>query len=609
MDKGVRLGHYEILSLLGKGGMGEVYLARDTRLERRVALKILPADLATDSDRLARFIREAKSASALNHPNIITLHDVGETDGTHFIAYEFIDGTTLRQFARGPGFDLGSALEIAIQVASALEEAHRAGIVHRDLKPDNVMIRPNGLVKLLDFGIARLSQPTDQGDNAATALQTESGLLIGTPQFMSPEQARGLDVDHQTDIFSFGVVLHEMISGVSPFAADTVTDVVVAVLTRDPPRLTGVPPKLADIVTKALQKDRARRYPAVTELLRDLREVQSHLDGHHDPRAASAHLEVKSVAVLPFVNMSAEEDDEYFCDGLAEELLIALSKIDALKVAARTSAFSFKGKSADVGTIARALGVSNIVEGSVRRSGHRLRISVQLISAADGCQMWSERYDREMRDIFALQDEITLAIVEALKVRLLGEAKAAVLKRYTESAEAYELFLKGRFHSYKYTAHGWQRGIEFFEKAIDIQPDYAPAYAGIAMARGCQWFFGILPAERTISPCRTASARALAIDPNLAEAHLPRAIITFFHDWDWQKAAQEFQRTITLNPNNAEALSYYALFLTFRGSGDEAMRTNQMALTLDPLAPLINMNGGWTYFAAGMSAEASQQAA
>ncbi len=490
VDKGVRLDHYEILSVLGKGGMGEVYLAQDTRLDRRVALKILPADFATDSDRLARFIREAKSASALNHPNIITVYDIGETGGMHFIAYEFIDGTTLREFAKSTAFTLASALEVGIQVASALVEAHRAGIVHRDLKPDNVMIRATGLVKLLDFGIARLSAPTEPGDTSATAIhgQTQSGMFIGTPQFMSPEQARGTDVNHQTDIFSFGVVLYEMLSGVSPFAGDTITDVVVAVLTREPARLTDVPPKLADIVTKALQKDRSRRYQTATELLQDLTEVQQEIDGYHrrGPASSLQHAQAatralqadtpaiagpgsavrqaKSVAVLPFANMSADEDDEHFCDGLAEELLNALSKIDALKVAARTSAFSFKGKSADVGTIARTLGVSNVLEGSIRRSGNRLRISVQLINAADGYQVWSERYDREMRDIFALQDDITLAVVEALKVTLFGEEKAAVLKHSTASAEAYELFLKGRLHSYKFHRSGLEAGDRVLRK-------------------------------------------------------------------------------------------------------------------------------------------------
>ena len=632
MDNGSRLGHYQIVGALGKGGMGEVYLAQDTRLDRRVALKILPPAFADDSGRLARFIREAKSASALNHPNIITVYDIGDTAGTHFIVYEFIDGRTLREFANGRSVSVASALGIGIQIASALVDAHGAGIVHRDLKPDNVMVRASGLVKLLDFGIARLSGPTESASTSATALhgQTQSGMLIGTPQFMSPEQARGSEVDHQTDIFSFGVMLYELLSGASPFAADTVTDVLVAVLTQEPSRLTGVPPKLADLVCKALQKDRSRRYQTATELLRDLTEVEQELDAQHrsGPTSSLPHAQgatqagttavagptpvirdVESVAVLPFANMSADEDNEHFCDGLAEELLNALSKVDALKVAARTSAFSFKGKSADVGTIARTLGVNNIVEGSIRRSGNRLRISIQLINAADGYQMWSERYDREMSDIFALQDEIALAVVEALRLTLFGEKRAAALKRYTDSAEAYELFLKGRYHAYKYTAQGWKRAIEFFEKAIAIEPDYALAHAGIAASRGCQWFFGILPAEETIPQCKTNNRQALAIDDGLADAHLSLAITTFFYDWDWQRAEETFKQSIALNPNNAEALSYYAMFLAFAGRVDEAIRLNRNTLTLDPLAPLIGMNAGWTYFAAGMLDEASEQAA
>jgi eukaryotic-like serine/threonine-protein kinase len=635
VDKGALLGHYEIVAALGKGGMGEVYLAQDTRLDRRVALKILPAEFAVDSDRLHRFIREAKSASALNHPNIITVYDIGEAAGTPFIAYEFVDGTTLSERVRHASLNIESSLEIAIQIASALVEAHHAGIIHRDLKPDNVMIRPTGLVKLLDFGIARLSRPAEPGHDAATGMQVQThlGLLIGTPLFMSPEQARGTDVDHQTDIFSFGAVLYEMLSGVSPFAADTVSDVIAAVLTREPPPLADVPPRLAGIVSKSLQKDKARRYQTATDLQRDLIDVKHELDasGVRGPAPARADGEaaaqrrqvgitaiagsksdrnkVQSVAVLPFVNMSANEDDEYFCDGLAEELLNALSKIDALKVAARTSAFSFKGKSATVSAIATTLGVNSVVEGSIRRSGNRVRISVQLINAADGYQLWSQRYDREMRDIFVLQDDITLAVVEALRVTLFGDEKAAVLRRYTDDAEAYELFLKGRYHSYKYTAQGWKRAIEFFEKAIEKQPDYSLAYAAIAAARGCQWFFGILPAEQTIPQGKAASSQALANDDGLADAYLSLAMITFFYDWDWQRAEQEFKQSITLNPNNAEALSYYAMFLSFAGRFDEAIRLNRKALTLDPLAPLINMNGGWTYFAAGMLAEASEQAA
>jgi eukaryotic-like serine/threonine-protein kinase len=602
---GARFEHYQIVRALGKGGMGEVFLAQDTRLDRCVALKILPAASSTDSDRLTRFIREAKAASALNHPNIITVYDIGETAGTHFIAYEFIDGRTLREFADGGSVSVASALEIGIQIASALVDAHSAGIVHRDLKPDNVMVRASGLVKLLDFGIARLSRPAEAASTATSIDDhTQSGLLIGTPQFMSPEQARGTEVNHQTDIFSFGVMLYELLSGRSPFAGDTVADVLAAVLTREPPALTGVPAKLADVVCKAMQKDRSRRYESATELLRDLTDLRQGLDGH---TATVRH--VNSVAVLPFAHLSADEDNEHFCDGLAEELLNALSKVDALKVAARTSAFSFKGKNVDVGTIARTLGVNTVVEGSVRRSGTRLRISVQLINAADGYQLWSERYDREMGDIFTLQGDITVAVVDALKLKLLGEERAAVLKRYTDNAEAYELFLKGRYHSHKYTAHGWNRAIEFFEKAIVLQPDYALAYAGIAAARACLWYFGLLPAEQTIPQCKTATRQALAIDDGLADAHLCVALTAFFYDWDYQRAEQAFHRSIALSPNNAEALSYRAMFLAVTGRDEEALTMNRRALKLDPLAPLIGMNGGWTYLSAGMPTEASLQAA
>ena len=629
LDPGTRLGHYEVLTLLGKGGMGEVYLAQDVRLGRRVALKVLPAASAGDQDSLARFIREARAASALNHPNIITIHDIGDAAGTHFIACEFVDGRTLRDAARSAKLDVATVVDIGIQVTSALAEAHRAGIVHRDLKPDNVMIRQDGLVKLLDFGIARLARPADADVTTAAAApgQTASGMLIGTPQYMSPEQARGLEVDGQTDLFSLGAVLYELLSGAPPFAGGTATDVIVAVLTREPPPLTGVPQPVADIVGRALQKERAHRYPTAAALLDDLTSAKQALSGGAGRPAPDASRPadapsqapiggsmatpraITSLAVLPFANMSADADNEHLCDGLAEELLNALSKIDALKVAARTSAFSFRGKAVDVGTIARTLGVAGVLDGSIRRSGTRLRIFVQLVNAADGCQVWSERYDREVRDVFELQDEITLAVVAALKLKLFGEQRAAVLKRYTDNAEAYELFLKGRHHANKYTGQGWQRAIEFFEKAVALQPDYAPARAGIAAARGCQCFFGLLPAEQVLPQCRADNARALAIDDGLADAHLSQAIITFFWDWDWRGAERAFLRSIELNPNNGEALAYYALFLAFEGRVDEAMTAGRKALALDPLAPLINMHVGWACFTAGEAAEASQQAA
>ena len=611
---------YRILAPLGKGGMGEVYLAQDTALDRKVALKILPPEFADDSDRMDRFVREARSASALNHPNIITIYEIGESNGTHFIATEFIDGKTLTELERSQALDYRFILDIATQVASALDEAHSAGIVHRDIKPDNVMVRANGLAKLLDFGIAKLSAPSDPGDDATTVLgsRTHAGVLIGTPQFMSPEQARGLRVDHQTDIFSLGVVMHHLLSGQSPFAGDTVSDALAAVLTREPARLTEVPATLADIVSKTLQKDTRDRYRSIKDLLRDLRAFRQESDVQDsvDRRAESTPVEPApgrsrsrhSIAVLPFTNMSADADNEHFCDGLAEELLNALSKIDDLKVAARTSAFSFKGKSLNVGEIAARLSVNHILEGSVRRSGNRLRISVQLVNASDGFHLWSNRYDREMRDIFDVQDEITLAVVGALKVMLFGAEKAALLKRSTDDAAVHELFLKGRYYSYKYSAEGWTRAIEFFQRAVELQPDYAPAHAGMAVCYGCLWFFGVLPARQTVPQSKAATQKALEADGTLANAYLSLAMILFFYDWEWEKAEQAIRQSIALNPNDAEALSYYALFLAFEGRTDEALDRAQRALEIDPLSPLINMNVGWTYFTAGRPDGALDQA-
>ena len=609
---------YRILAPLGKGGMGEVYLAQDTALDRKVALKILPSEFADDSDRMDRFVREAKSASALNHPNIITIYEIGESNGTHFIATEFIDGKTLTELVQSHPLDYRFVLDVAIQVASALDDAHAAGIVHRDIKPDNVMVRSNGLAKLLDFGIAKLSA-AGVSDDTTTALQqqTHAGVLIGTPQFMSPEQARGLRVDHQTDIFSLGAVMHHMLSGQSPFAGDTVSDALAAVLTREPRRLTEVPAGLADIVSRTLQKDTRHRYRSAADLVRDLKAFRQESDfqDNLDRRAEPVRIEATpdgsgsrpSIAVLPFTNMSADADNEYLCDGLAEELLNALSKIDDLKVAARTSAFSFKGKSVNAGEIGARLGVNHILEGSVRRSGNRLRISVQLVNVSDGFHLWSHRYDSEMRDLFDVQDEIALAVVSALKVMLFGAEKAALLKRYTDDAAVHELFLKGRYYSYKYSADGWTRAIEFFQRAIDMQPDHAPAHAAMATCYGCLWYFGLLPAEQTVPQCKAATQKALEVDGTLAEAYLPLAILRFFYDWQWESAEEAFRQSIALNANNAEALSYYALFLAFEGRADEALARAQRALEIDPLSPLINMNVGWTYFSAGRTDEALDQ--
>jgi non-specific serine/threonine protein kinase len=432
---GSTLSHYRIVSKIGAGGMGEVYLAQDTKLDRKVALKILPPDVAAHPDRMKRFVQEARAASSLNHPNIITIHEIGEIASGHFIGTEFIDGETLRERMSRGGVELSDTLDIVVQVASALTAAHGAGIVHRDIKPENIMLRRDGIVKVLDFGLAKLVEQTPPDAEAETRMQvrTQAGMIVGTVAYMSPEQARGQEVDARSDIWSLGCVLYEMLTRQQPFRGGTTTDVLANIIHREPPsiliRCPDAPAELERIIIRAVCKNKAERYQTANELLADLKQLQKRLEFEAELERSSspdkkteaqtqiirAAMTVKteisnSVAVLPFANLSADAENEYFCDGLADELLNSLAKIDDLKVAARTSAFSFKGKNVNVSEIGERLGVKNVLEGSVRKSGNRLRISVQLVNVSDGFHLWSERYDREMQDIFELQDEITLSV-------------------------------------------------------------------------------------------------------------------------------------------------------------------------------------------------------
>jgi eukaryotic-like serine/threonine-protein kinase len=638
---GTKLGPYVIRSQIGEGGMGEVYLAEDTRLDRRVALKILPKEFAEDKQRMSRFVREAKSVSALNHPNIITIYEIGESEGTHFIATEFIDGKTLNDYAKANPIDYKSLLEIAIQIVSALDEAHTAGIVHRDIKPDNVMIRANGLVKILDFGIAKLSAPASTDKEATTAIQsnTQVGMIIGTPQFMSPEQARGKGVDHQTDIFSFGVVLYQLLSGASPFVGETISDVIAAVLTKEPRALTGVPPGFAEIIGKTLQKEKRNRYRTAKDLLRDLREVKQELEfqdklertapnqeqiktqvlqsvatnGNQEAErqtyAQSTIPDLKSIAVLPFANMSADADNEYFCDGLAEELLNALAKIEDLRVAARTSAFSFKGKNVEISEMGKALKVNTILEGSVRKSGNRIRIAVQLVSATNGYHLWSERYDREMRDIFDVQDEITLAVVDALKVKLLGEKKTAILKRGTKDTEAFELYLRGLFYYNKRTADDIRKAIGLFEQAIKKDPDYALAHASVAESFNTMTAYPYLSPKEASPQAKASAIKALEIDPTLAEAHTTLATYFATYEWNWTEAEREFKRAIELSPNNTSAHFRYGLqYLAAIGRNEEAIAELERVVEVEPLSLITGANLAAVYTFAGENKRALDQA-
>ena len=648
LEAGTLLGAYRIVAPIGAGGMGEVFLAQDSRLERNVALKILPRAFAGDAERLGRFVREAKSASALNHPNILTIHEIGMSEGFHYLATELIVGETLRErIARG-ALPVADCLEIAIQVAAALGAAHAAGIVHRDVKPENVMIRADGLVKVLDFGLAKWSEPQVVDPQGVTVDRgrTHPGVVLGTVAYMSPEQSRGKTVDARTDLWSLGVVLYEMLSGRQPFEGESSTDVLANILHREPPQLAleaeELAPEIGAILGRALAKERLARYATSRELTADLKSAQKRLQfdaelgrsplpggnavsgGVAGPASAASGASASSpargstgsgaalprhaIAVLPFRNLSAEAENDYFCDGLAEELLNALAKIDGFKVAARTSAFAFRDKPAGISEIGRALGVTTVLEGSVRTSRGRMRIAVQLVNAADGFHLWSERYDREMRDIFDVQDEITLAIVDALKIKLFGDERTAALKRGTENAEAHELYLRGRFSWNQRTAEAVRRAADYYQEAIAQDPRYALAHAGLAECYVLYPWLSVAPPHDSMPKARTAALRALEIDDDLAEAHAALGVYLSFYAWDQPASERELRRAIELKPSSATAYHWLGnIALLAMGRWDESLAAERRAGELDPLSLSIASDTGVTLLYARRFDEAIAQ--
>jgi TolB-like protein/Tfp pilus assembly protein PilF len=625
-----KLGRYEIRSKLGAGGMGEVYLAQDTKLERTVALKILPADVAADRQRMQRFIQEAKAASGLNHPNICTIYEINDEHDVLFIAMEYIEGETISEKIEVGGFDLTETLELALQIADALAEAHEHGIVHRDVKPANIMVNRRGQVKILDFGLAKKIAADAEAETQQ--FLSQAGIILGTVAYMSPEQARGATLDARTDVWSLGVVLYEMIAGEKPFSGTTTTDLLAAILRSEPESMRKfnreLPPKLERIVLKALRKDRDERYQLARDLFSDLKQVKRDLDfttaremsgppGVAGEFSAGVHTSLKggslnavaeplnSIAVLPFTNLSAEAENEYFCDGLAEELLNALAKIEDLKVAARTSSFSFKGKNTSIGEIGRALAVDTVLEGSVRKASNRLRITVQLVNAADGYHLWSERYDREMQDIFDVQDDITLSVVDALKVKLLGTEKATVLKRYTKNTEAFELYLKGRYFWLKFNPESWKKALECFEQAIQKDPTFALAYSGLADAFVAVGVF--TPPKEIYPQAKEAVLQALKLDPSIAEIWCSKAAVRFFHEWNWAGAIADCNRSIELNPRYTLIHDLYSLCLVTQGKFEDAISEARRAVELEPLSSYFNGSLGCTLFLSRRFDEANDQ--
>jgi serine/threonine protein kinase/tetratricopeptide (TPR) repeat protein len=683
---GTRLGRYEIHAPLGAGGMGEVYLALDTELDRTVAIKILPENVASDQQRLQRFIQEAKAASALNHPHILTIHEIGIAGASRFIATEFIEGETLRQHVNS-GMKLTEILEITIQATSALSAAHAAGIIHRDIKPENIMVRRDGYIKLLDFGLAKLTEPLGSITNTEAPtkamVNTGAGTVMGTANYMSPEQAKGTKVDARTDLWSLGVVLYEMVTGHAPFGGETPTETISLILQKEPAPLTRyrseVPAELERIVSKTLAKNREERYQTARDLLIDLRnlkrklEVDAEIDrtapperfgvppsggwlggaptsppegGTPNARASSAEyivtgikqhklavviavlvlvigavglgaylharnteVAIESIAVLPFQNRSTETDTEYLSDGLAESLIYRLSQLPNLKVSPTSSVFRYKGKEVDAIKVGQDLGVNAVLSGRIVQRGDSLTISAELVDVRYNKLLWGEQYDRKMSDLLQTQREIAREIVEKLKLKVSGEEKG-LAKHYTESNEAYQLYMKGRFHWNKRTEEGMQKSLDYFQQAIEKDPNFALAYAGLADSYdllGAPDAGGSMPPNEAMPKAKAAALKAMEIDEKLAEPHVSLAHVKYYYDRDWAAAEREFKRAIELNPNYPQAHHWYAIFLVWSGRPDEGLAEIRRAQEMDPLSLPINMTLGWLLSDAGQVDQGIEQ--
>ncbi len=565
MKPGDSLGRYRIVSELGVGGMGVVYQAEDTRLGRAVALKFLSTHLAQDDLALDRFRREARAASALNHPYICTIYDIGEADGQPFIAMELLEGESLRRRLWRSRLAVAGIVDAAVQLADALEAAHAKGIVHRDIKPENIFITTRGAAKLLDFGIATLAAGQAAVTGAITVARAGTGpVVLGTVAYMSPEQVRGEPLDARSDLFSLGAVVYEMATGTQPFRGTTSAAVLGEILTKAPTapvRLNlDVPADLERIVNKLLEKDRDLRYQSARDVRVDLERLRRTLTepatagrapavGPHGLAAFSAEV-LPSVAVLPFVNMSGDKEQEYFSDGMAEEVINVLSRIAGLKVIARTSAFAFKNRQEDVRTIAGTLGVTNILEGSVRKAGNRVRITAQLITATDGSHLWSERYDRDLTDIFAIQDEIAAAIAGALQVKL--SVLAPCPARRVANPEAYDWYLKALNLLWKLTPEALANCRECLEHAIAIDPGFALARFGLAQHAWILASMGYLPAHEAMPVVRTEARQSLALDPGLADAHAMLGVVAAAYDYDWEEAERRFLTAVSYRSGPAK---------------------------------------------------------
>jgi TolB-like protein len=637
LSSGRRLGPYEILSPLGAGGMGEVYRARDTRLDREVAIKVLPECLSEDAGALSRFEREAKVLAALSHPNVLSIHDFGREDTVAFAVMELLEGQTLRARVAPSALPWREAAEIGAAVADGLAAAHSRGVIHRDLKPENIFITSEGTVKILDFGLARREPMVRSGlesHSPTVTQQTVPGTLMGTAGYMAPEQVSGAPGDARSDIFSLGCVLYEMVSGRRAFPGRTAAESIVAIVRDIPLDLSasapGIPIPLDQVVVRCLEKDPERRFQSARDLAFALRGIGRESGIRAQPAfrgrgrfVATAALvlaglgalfaldvgglrsrlvgrgasRIESLAVLPLQNLSANPEQDYFVDGVTEALIGDLAKISSLRVISRTSAMAYKGTKKTLPQIARELNVDAVVEGSVTRSGNRVRISAQLIQASTDAHLWADTFEREARDVLGLQGEIAQTIARQIEAKLTPEERARLSAARPVDPQAHEAYLKGRYYWNMRPVNN-AKAIEYFQKAIEIDPVYAEPYAGLAdtyVTLG-SWENGSLPPKEAFTKGKAAATKALEIDPNLSEAHNSLAYAHLHYDWDWTASEQEFKRSLELNPGYTPAMHWYSHLLTAMGRMNESLAMAQKGLQLSPLDANLNFHLAWAYY-------------
>jgi len=591
-------GRYKLLSAAGSGGMGIVFKAEDKKLRRTVALKFLPAEISADPQAKMRFLREAQAAAGLDHPNICPVYEIDETGGELFLTMAFIEGRSIRERIEEGPLPLVEVLSISVQVAEGLKAAHERGVVHRDVKPANIMLNREGQVRVADFGLASV-----EGGAELTRPQT----VLGTAAYMSPEQLRGERADGRTDIWSFGCTLFEMATGRRPFTGEQGRTVANEILNDTPPHpaslRTDIPAGLAEVMLKCLRKNAAERHPDFESVLAALGGQGARRTGVSTAQAPPPEA-LPSLAVLPFVDMSSAKDQDYFGEGLAEELIHALARVQGLRIVARTSAFALKGMKLDVREIGKMLGVRAVLEGSVRKAGSRLRVTAQLIDALTGMHLWSERFDREERDVFDIQDEISLAIVEHLKFLLLSGKDEGLHKKPTTSTEAYNFYLKGLYFISRPNREALENALGFFRQALDLDPDFAHAHAGVAMVFASMGAINLAPQNEVFPQAKAAAERALALDPESALAHAISATVQYYFDLDWAAAEKSFRRVLELNPSESIARGQYAWLLVSLKKFDEAMAEIKRAMTIDPLMPILYAWSVGIHGAAGRTDEA-----